>query len=247
MPIDQAEAIVLRTFNVGDQDKIVVFFSRDKGLLRGIAKGARKFGNRFGSSLEPMSLVKIFYYEKERKDLVIVSQCDLIESFFDVHREYRTSCTLSYFVELIEEFFPARAREDILFRLFLSTLQAIKAEGDLGLLSRYFEAWFLQINGLLPDFRRCKSCQKKLLEGGWLSPKMDGVYCPVCAPQKKEAISSEIVPFLVWAKKNPPPKKGDSPFLADQLESIKKILQSLIVFHLEKEPKSLHFLKDSSL
>jgi DNA repair protein RecO (recombination protein O) len=245
MPIDQSEAIVLRSFNVGDQDKIVVFFSRDKGLLRGMAKGARKFGNRFGSSLEPMSLVKIFYYEKERKELVTVSQCDLIESFFEVHEDYKTSCTLSYFVELVEEFFPSRAKEDLLFRLFLSTLQAIKEKGDLDLLSRYFEAWFLQINGLLPDFRRCKKCQKKLLEGGWLSPKMDGVYCPSCAPQKKEAISPEIVPFLVWAKKNPPPKKGELPFAAGQLESIRKTLQSLIIYYLEKEPKSLHFLKNS--
>lgn len=244
MPIDQSEAIVLRSFNVGEQDKIVVFFSRDKGLLKGIAKGARKFGNRFGSSLEPMSLVKIFYYEKERKDLVTVSQCDLIESFFEVPKDYKTTCTLSYFVELIEEFFPPRAKEDMLFRLFLSTLQAIKEEGDLDLLSRYFEAWFLQINGLLPDFRRCKRCRKKLIESAWLSPKMDGVYCPTCAPQKKEAISPEIVPFLVWAKKNPPPKKGAQPLATGRLESIRKTLQTLIIFHLEKEPKSLHFLRN---
>jgi len=152
MPIDQSEAIVLRSFNVGEQDKIVAFFSRDKGLLRGMAKGARKFGNRFGSSLEQMSLVRVFYYEKERKDLVTVSQCDLLESFFDVPKDFRTSCTLSYFAELVEEFFPARAKEEVLFRLFLSVLRAIKAGGDIDFLSRYFEAWILQINGLLPDF-----------------------------------------------------------------------------------------------
>ena len=246
MPIDQSEAIVLRSFNVGEQDKIVVFFSRDKGLLRGVAKGARKFGNRFGSSLEQMSLVRIFFYEKERKDLVTVSQCDLIESFFDVPKDFRTSCTLSYFAELVEEFFPARAKEDVLFRLFLSTLQAIKSGGALNLLSCYFEAWILQINGLLPDFRRCKKCQKKLPQGGWLSPKMDGIHCAGCSPYKKVTTSPEIVPFLAWAKKNAPPKKGALPFQASELDLIKKTLQSLIVFHLEKEPKSLHFLKNQS-
>jgi DNA repair protein RecO (recombination protein O) len=245
LSLEQSEAIVLRSFNIGDQDKIVVFFSRDKGLLRGIAKGARKFGNRFGSSLEPMSLVRIFYYEKERKDLVTVSQCDLMESFFDVYSDYRTTCTLSYFVELIEEFFPARAGEDVLFRLFLSTLQAIRDEGDLDLLSRYFEAWFLRISGLLPDFRKCKKCRQRLVAGGWLSPKMDGVYCAGCAPEKKDAASPEIILFLDWAKKNPPPQKNDRPLAAGQLAAIGKTLQSLIIFHLEKEPKSLHFLKNS--
>ena len=82
MPQKQSEAIILRTFNIGDQDKLVVFIGRHIGLKKGVAKGARKFGNRFGSSLEPLSYVKVFYYEKEGKELVTISNCDLIESFF---------------------------------------------------------------------------------------------------------------------------------------------------------------------
>ncbi|MGB7296595.1 MAG: DNA repair protein RecO [Candidatus Aminicenantales bacterium] len=243
MPLDQTEAIVLRSFSIGDQDKLVVFFSRDKGLLRGVAKGARKFGNRFGSSLEPLSLVNVFYYEKERKELVTVSQAELIESFFEMHGEYRTACTLCYFAELVEEFFPSRASEDLVFRLLLSTLRAIKEKGDLEFLSRYFEAWFLQINGLLPDFRRCKACRKLLTEAGWLSPRMDGVYCPTCAPLQKEAVPGELADFLEWVKKNPPSRETASPFSPGHLKAISRTLQSLIIFHLEREPKSLHYLK----
>src|SRR4030042_1060620 len=110
MPTDQAEAIVLRTTNVGDQDKIAVFFCRDRGVLRGVAKGARKFGNRFGSSLEPMSVVRVFYYEKERRDLVTVSGCDLLESFFEIQAEPATAFLLTYFAELIGGFAPVRAQ-----------------------------------------------------------------------------------------------------------------------------------------
>jgi len=58
MPLYQSEAIVLRSFNLGDQDKIVIFFSRNKGVIKGVAKGARKFGSRFGSSLEPITMKK---------------------------------------------------------------------------------------------------------------------------------------------------------------------------------------------
>jgi DNA repair protein RecO (recombination protein O) len=243
MPLDQTEAIVLRSFNIGDQDKLVVFFSGDKGLLRGVAKGARKFGSRFGSSLEPMSLVKVFYYEKERQELVTVSQTDLIESFFEVHGDFRNACTLGYFAELVEEFFPSRAKEDLVFRLLLSVLQALKAKGDAEVLTRYFEVWFLQINGLLPDFRRCRKCRKSLSGGGYLSPRMDGVYCGNCAPLKKEAVPAEFIPFLEWAKKNAPAEGSGPPCSASQLEAVGKTLQSIIVFHLEREPKSLHFLK----
>lgn len=243
MPLYQSEAIVLRAFNVGDQDKIVVFFSHDKGVIKGIAKGARKFGSRFGSSLEPMSLVKTFYYEKERKDLLTISNCDLLESFFEIQRDLKTTFTLSYFAELVEAFFPSRAKEELLYRLLLSVLRALKEGGNLNYLTRYFEAWFLHINGLLPDFGKCKKCRKEVKASSWLSPKKDGVFCSGCAVQRKEKIGTEMVLFLKWIKKNSPSLKGEIPFSLAQLEAIRKNLQEIIVYHLEVEPKTLRYLK----
>ncbi len=243
MPLYQSEAIVLRAFNVGDQDKIVVFFSHDKGVVKGIAKGARKFSSRFGSSLEPMSLVKIFYYEKERKDLLTISNCDLLESFFEIQKDLKTNFTLSYFSELVEAFFPSRAKEELLYRLLLSVLRALKEGGNLGFLTRYFEAWFLHINGLLPDFEKCKKCGKEIKASSWLSPKKDGAFCSGCAVQKKERIGAEMISFLKWIKKNPPSLKEEIPFSPSQLEAIRKNLQEIIVYHLEVEPKTLRYLK----
>lgn len=243
MPREQSEAIILRTFNIGEQDKIVVFYSSETGIFKGVAKGARKFGNRFGSSLEPMSHVKVFYYEKERKELVTVSSCDLLESFFDIQKDPGNSFALGYFSELIEEFLPARSRDHVLFRLLLSTLKALKSSGDLSLLSAYFEAWFLKINGLLPNLKNCKTCQKAVKESGWLSAMKDGVFCPDCASQKKESVPPQIHSFLNWAKKNSPPTEPNPAFSVQDIASIRKTLQRIIVFHLEKEPKTLRFLK----
>jgi len=244
MPLNQSEAIVLRSFNVGEQDKIVLFFSRDKGVIKGIAKGARKFGSRFGSGLEPMSLVNIFYYEKERKDLLIVSNCDLLESFFEIQKDLKTTFTLSYFAELVEAFFPSRSKEDLLYRLLLSVLRALKEGGDINFLTRYFEAWFLHINGILPDFGRCKKCRKDIKASSWLSPKKDGVYCEGCVVQKKEKAGAETGLFLKWIRKNPPLTKGDIPFSSTQLNKIRKTLQEIIIYHLEVEPKTLRYLKE---
>lgn len=243
MPLEQSEAFILRTFNVGEQDKIVVFFSRDKGIMKGIAKGARKFGNRFGSSLEPMSRVKIYYYEKERKDLVTISNCDIIESFFEIQKDLKTNFTLNYFAELIEEFSPPRAKEDILFRLLISVLQAIKGGGDVALCTAYFEAWLLKINGVLPDFRHCKKCRKEIKGPGWLSPKKDGLYCVECTPSRKEEIPPSLDDFLQWIKKNPPPREKAHPFSPENIKGISATLEKIIVFHLEREPRTLAYLK----
>ncbi|MDD8027661.1 MAG: DNA repair protein RecO, partial [Acidobacteriota bacterium] len=242
---DQAEAIVLRTSPIGDQDKLCSFLTRDKGLLRGVAKGARKFGNRFGSSLEPMSHVRVFFYEKERHDLVTVGNADLVESFFDILADLKTSYTLGYFAELTEEFAPARSREETLFRLLLAVLQALRDKGDPNLLARYFEAWLLQINGILPEVGRCKTCRKAVAEAeaAWLSPRRDGVYCGGCAPARKEPVGRELAEFLRWARKNPPPAGPVEAFGPEALRGIQTALQAMIVYHLEREPRTLRYTR----
>jgi DNA repair protein RecO (recombination protein O) len=243
MPSDRAEAIVLRTGVLGEQDKLVALLARDKGVLRGVAKGARKFGNRFGSSLEPMSHIVVHYYEKERRELVTIGGCDLVESFFEIQGDPATAFTLAYFGELVEEFLPARFREDVVFRLLLATLQSLKAGGDLRLLGRYFEAWILMINGFLPDVRRCRKCRKALEEPGWLSPRKDGIYCDGCAPARRDEVRPELGRFLAWARKNPPSAAGGAAFAPAELRSIERSLQAMIVFHLEREPRSLRYVK----
>ncbi len=81
MPVFESEAIVLRSFPLGESDRLVSFLSRDHGRLRGVASGARRTKSRFGSTLEPLSYVRIWFYQRETRDLVRISQTDLIESF----------------------------------------------------------------------------------------------------------------------------------------------------------------------
>jgi len=242
MPTDQSEAIVLRTTNVGDQDKIAVLFCRDKGVLRGVAKGARKFGNRFGSSLEPMSVVRVFYYEKERRETVTISGCDLLESFFEMQTDPPTAFLATYLAELVEEFAPVRAKEDVLYRLLLAVLRCLKEGGDRAFLAAYFEAWILQINGFLPDLGTCRKCRKPL-RPGWLGERRDGGYCDACAPLKKDEVAAGTQDFLRWARANPPEKACPPPLAAADLRGIRKTLQSLIIFHLEREPRTLQFAR----
>ncbi len=66
----ETEALILRTYNLAEADKIVVCLSRSAGLIRGVAKGCRKLRNRFGASLEPFTLINLTYYEKENQELV---------------------------------------------------------------------------------------------------------------------------------------------------------------------------------
>lgn len=242
MAIERSEALILQSAPFSEQDKLITFFTREKGILRGIAKGARKFGNRFGSSLEPLSHVFIVYYEKESRDLVTISQCELQESFFELQCDSRISFSLCYYAELVQEFVPLHAKEDILFRLLLRTLQALKSGGDLETLSAYFEAWLLRIGGLEPDLRSCNKCGTALVQAAWLTPKLDGALCDDCAAFKKDGIPEGLQLFVSWTKKNPPPIGPVENFTSEELGKIRKFFQRVLIYHVERVPKSLRFL-----
>ena len=72
MPVHASDAVILRTYALGESDRIVVFLTRDRGKKRGVAKNARQSRRRFGGALEPLTCGRITYRERERRDLVFV-------------------------------------------------------------------------------------------------------------------------------------------------------------------------------
>jgi len=69
MPLYSADALILRTYKLGEADRIVVFLTRDRGKKRGVAKGARRLRSNFVGGLEPLTRARVAYFEKERREL----------------------------------------------------------------------------------------------------------------------------------------------------------------------------------
>jgi DNA repair protein RecO (recombination protein O) len=83
MPLHKTEAFLLRSYALKEADKICVFLTKDQGKLRGVAHGARKIRSRFGSSLEPFTEVALSYFQKEGRELVSISSCDILRLHFE--------------------------------------------------------------------------------------------------------------------------------------------------------------------
>ncbi|TMQ69417.1 MAG: DNA repair protein RecO, partial [Candidatus Eisenbacteria bacterium] len=79
MALTRSEGIVLKTHALGDTSRIVVVFTREQGLVRLVAKGARKPPSRFGFALEPLSRAHYIYYRKPDRDLHLLSQAETID------------------------------------------------------------------------------------------------------------------------------------------------------------------------
>ncbi|MGH9775511.1 MAG: DNA repair protein RecO [Candidatus Acidiferrales bacterium] len=151
MSLHESEAIVLESYPLGEADRLVSFFSRSMGRVRGVAAGARRTKSRFGSALERLSYIRIWFFERETRELVRINQCELIESFLDAFRDYDSSVALALMSEITEKVLPDREPSDANFRLLLSATQAIKCTGRVSLPLAYFCLWSLRLGGWLPE------------------------------------------------------------------------------------------------
>src|SRR5882672_439978 len=194
MALLETEALVLRTYNFGEADKIVVCLTRSAGLIRGVAKGCRKLKSRFGAALEPFTFAKISYYHKEHQELVSLGHVEIIKSHFDLSGDAETLTGLAYMGDLVIEFAPPYEPNERLFRMLKACLDAIcESKSDLQLILRYFEIWLLRLEGYLPDIRRCSDCHRQFDETETAFVNSDLVFrCRRCSQGAGNPLSRKL-------------------------------------------------------
>lgn len=183
MPVRESEAIVLRTYPLGESDKLVSFLSRSEGRIRGVAPGARRPKSRFGSTLEPLTYIRIWFYERETRQLVRIRECELQESFMDAQRAYNANVAFSLLAEITETVLPEHEASDPAFRLLLAACRAIKRTGLVALPITYFAVWTVRLGGWLPSLDGCTRCHRSIAgQPAWASQDRSAVYCGDCRP-----------------------------------------------------------------
>jgi DNA repair protein RecO (recombination protein O) len=195
MPLHESEAIVLQNYPLGEADRLVSFLSRTMGRMRGVAAGARKPKSRFGSTLERLSHVRIWFHERETRELVRISQCEIIESFIDAFRDYPSSIALGLFSEITQAILPDREASDANFRLLLLASQAVKRTGKPELPLAYFALWSVKLGGWLPALDRCAKCGRliPLGESVFFSPRASATFCAQDRQPGMRTLSAEAL------------------------------------------------------
>ena len=102
-----------------------MLFRSSSGRIRGVAAGARRLKNRFGSTLEVLSHVQIWYVERETRELVRIQQTDLLESFHKAQSDYGLSTGLAVISEISELTLPEHEVSEPMFRLILLAVREV--------------------------------------------------------------------------------------------------------------------------
>ena len=162
MPLHITDALILRTYKLGESDRIVVFLTRDRGKKRGVAKNARQSRRRFGGALEPMTYGRVGYVEREQRELVSLNFVEPVRSPLSAI-DGQALGYVGYFAELIDEWAPEADPNETLYRLGASVVDAMAVGVPIESLARYFEFWLLRLQGVYEADARLSEAARDFL------------------------------------------------------------------------------------
>lgn len=245
MPLHTTPAYVLRTYTLAEADKICIFLTKDSGKVRGVAHGARKIKSRFGSALEPLTEVVLTYFFKETRELVSVSNCDIVHSsFHTAARNVETASAHAYLSELLLEFLPDNEPNERLYRLTAATLAAIEAGKDLWLVLRYFELWLLRLMGYFPDLGHCANCNAAIAAETATFLTVEGApRCFACSGGRGEIADAAMKLLVADGLRAHPKEFAERKVAARRVQQLGDINYQIIRHALERDLRSRLLLK----
>jgi DNA repair protein RecO (recombination protein O) len=241
----RVEAVVLRHLDWGEADRILTLYTRERGKVRAIAKGARRIRSRKAGHLEPFTRV-VLQLAKGR-DLLIITQADTLDAYLPLGGDLVKTGQASYAVELLDRFTYEDESENYpVYQLLTGILQRIATEADPWLAIRYYEIHLLDYLGYRPHLFKCASCGKEIQpEDQYFSPSAGGVLCPACGSTQRDAwkISVETLKHLRHFQRSTyaeAQRAHPGPEVQNELETL---MQKYLTYLLERGLNSPAFLK----
>lgn len=247
MALYKTRAIVIKSMNLSESDRLITFMTENHGKVKCVAKGARKAKNQFWGSLEPMSLIHLIYFGREHQSLFRLNNSDIIESFQTIRDDFDKLYTGIYFLDLINAMILEGHWEPKVFGLLYQALAALNQQTELEPLRRLFEIRLLSLSGYKPQLEHCVLC-RKIPANGMIpfSYAHNGILCSSCSNNARIDIQfsvgtrNYIKKLLEVEIKTCERLK----FPKSQTEEIEKVTHRLVLSHLGRELKSYPFIKN---
>lgn len=230
MALYREQGVVLRTYKLGETDRIVHLITQGRGKVRAIAKGVRRPGSRFGGRLEPFSHVDLQLYSG--RELDIVTQAELITSFTIVREDWIRSACASTMVEAADQLAQPDERSNSLFLLLLDGLRTLaRGPRHPALVLDAYLFRFAVVAGYQPSLDGCASCgvpgahQVFVIAAG-------GALCGGCAPTDARPLDPEGLALLGVLATTPWPALVEAEVASRARRIAGAVIHSFLTYHL---------------
>lgn len=230
---------MLRTHKLGEADRIITLLTRERGLVRAVARGVRKTTSRFGGRLEPFMHVDLQL--AEGRSLDVITQVETISAFArDLGGDYPAYTAGTAMLETAERLVHDDGEPAVQqLQLLVGALKALTAADDArspSLILDSYQLRALAVAGYAPSFESCARC-------GAPGPHRDfhaasgGMLCHACRVPGSAAPS----PFTVSLLASLLSGDWDTAAAADDRSrrEASSIVAAYLSWHLERGLRSL--------
>lgn len=247
MALYRTNAIVLRTRNFGEADRVIVLFSEELGKFEAIVKGARRQRSRFVGSTLAFNYIRAMLLGG--KSLDTLSQAELVHSFAKLHEDLTKFAYASFWVELVDGFIPERQEAKEIFKFLLAAFIVLEKTPDPSILNLAFEIRLLNYLGYQPQISHCTSCGRSLEEPVYFSAEAGGVVCSNCSGRYRDPVKMTMSDLQAFERLGEIDLRELATFTLSQenCKTIQRILRNFMEARLEHPLKSQVFLDSLSL
>lgn len=237
MAIVTSEGIVLKTHALGETSRIAVVYTRDHGLVKMVAKGARKTPSRFGFALEPLTRGRYVFYLKADRDLHLLSQADTLVATGSRIKDLARLAHAEAAIELIDRLVWGEEPHPELFDLLAGALEAVTAapEASLAAHTIAFELQVASLLGYRPRLDRCAGCGEAFSPRRLFSPARGGLLCERCAGEEPGtvALSADALAGLALLLTRPVGEAGEY-FEVRRAGEILRVVEAFLQHHFQR-------------
>ncbi len=238
----QSEALILRTWPFAEADLLVSFFTREQGIVRGVARHAMRSRKRFGGALEPMTEVRATWAERPRQDVVRLDHLEILWSPLRAPVDYARAAALAVVAEILEAALPERAPDDDVYRLAVTAIKQLGGE-DLLLPITYFLLWFTRLSGWMPDLRVCAASGEALSGAAvYFSPQRDGFFHANHRPSGSLPVTTASLSIAERIFRSPIQALQAEPWPRTRAADLRRFAAATLERHLEVRLVSLRTL-----
>ena len=248
MTLESTEALVVKTQKYRETSKIVTLYTRKFGKISVIAKGIRKTDSKLGGILETINLVSAVFYYKSSRNIQLLKECDLINSFLKTRDNLEKTSIAYAILELLNRTIVEEEPNERLFFL-LTEIMGNLNEGSKNLMNFYwyFVLKILDILGFNINFRKCIRCGKNILSKEvYFVIKKGGVFCKRCSESFDVDIDISPETFKILGKLQEISLSSVCNIMPSRISAreINEILHRFMRYHIEsfKVPVSLRML-----
>ncbi len=238
-------SIIMDMIELRESDLLVTFFTKEKGKLKGIAKGAKRSKKRFFNCLDLFCFVDMELENKKNKDLWFLHSCKLIEPFNKIRENYTSYVLASYMIELIDILFPIGVTDELMFKTIVKSLNMLHNKYNCELVLINFEAKIMSIGGYRINLERCQNCGRPYQgkgKGVFVAYK-GGIVCLKCFRHKYDSVllEPEAIQNLRFLQ-SPYSSINTMKIKKSILSQIKEVLKLHIEFTLGNKLRSKRFI-----